>query len=136
MDGIGLDTVSASAYSQARYKLRHSAFIELNQKAIIDVQYQDGDYKTSLGMRVLGVDGSKIRLPNTEDICDTFGTITYSQDEDSEVQGKNLYALASVLHDVLNRISIDAVLARGDAYEVDLAIAHLSAHTAQRFAAF
>ena len=38
------------------------------------------------------------------------------------------YALASVLYDVLNRISIDAVLARGDAYEVDLAIAHL-AHT-------
>ena len=33
-----------------------------------------------------------------------------------------------VLHDVLNRIDIDAVLARGDAYEVDLAIAHL-AHT-------
>ena len=128
MDGIGLDTVSASAYSQARYKLRHSAFIELNQKAIIDVLYQDGDYKTYWGMRVLGVDGSKIRLPNTEDICDTFGTIAYSQGEDSEVQGKHPYALASVLHDVLNRISIDAVLARGDAYEVDLAIAHL-AHT-------
>src|SRR5450759_4384589 len=109
MDGIGLDTVSASAYSQARYKLKHTAFIELNQKAIVDVLYQDGNYKKYWGMRVLAVDGSKIRLPNTEDICDAFGTIAYSQGEGSEVQGKHPYALASVLHDVLNRISIDAV---------------------------
>jgi Transposase DDE domain len=126
MGSLDLDTVSASAYSQARYKLKHTAFIELNQKAIVDVLYQDGDYKKYWGMRILAVDGSKIRLPNTKDICDAFGTIAYSQGEGSEVQGEHPYALASVLYDVLNRVSIDAVLARADAYEVDLAIAHLA----------
>ena len=45
MSGLGFDEASASAYSQARYKLKHSAFIELNQKAIIDALYQDEDFK-------------------------------------------------------------------------------------------
>jgi len=30
--------VSASAFSQARYKLQHEAFIELNQKAIVETR--------------------------------------------------------------------------------------------------
>ncbi|MCX7087895.1 MAG: hypothetical protein NTV00_07560 [Methylococcales bacterium] len=41
---LGMEGVTASAYSQARYKLKHTAFIELNQKAIIDVVYQDQDF--------------------------------------------------------------------------------------------
>jgi hypothetical protein len=128
MSGLGFDEVSASAYSQARYKLKHSAFIELNQKAIIDVLYQDEDFKKFLGKRILAIDGSKIRLPNTQEVCDTFGTIAYSQGQDSNVQGEHPYALGSVLFDVLNRVAIDATLAPANAYEVDLAIAHL-AHT-------
>jgi hypothetical protein len=128
MSGLGFDEVSASAYSQARYKLKHTAFIELNQKAIVDVLYQDEDYKKFWGKRILAIDGSKIRLPNTQEICDTFGTIAYSQGQDSEVQGEHPYALGSVLFDVLNRIALDASLGQANAYEVDLAIAHL-AHT-------
>jgi len=41
------------------------------------------------------------------------------------VQGEHPYALGSVLFDVLNRVAIDATLAPANAYEVDLAIAHL-----------
>ena len=131
---LGMEGVTASAYSQARYKLKHTAFIELNQKAIIDVVYQDQDFtlkgtsKKFWGQRILAVDGSKIRLPNTEEICAEFGTIAYSQGEYSDVQGEHPYALGSVLFDVLNRVAIDAALGRTNAYEVDLAIAHLS-HT-------
>lgn len=33
--------VTASAYSQARYKLKHTAFIELNQVAVVDTLYSD-----------------------------------------------------------------------------------------------
>lgn len=102
---LGMEGVTASAYSQARYKLKHTAFIELNQKAIIDVVYQDQDFtlkgtsKKFWGKRILAVDGSKIRLPNTEEICAEFGTIAYSQGEDSDVQGEHPYALGSVLFD-------------------------------------
>lgn len=123
---LGMEEISASAYSQARYKLKHTAFIELNQKAIVDVVYQDGDFKKFWGKRILAIDGSKIRLPNTPDIFATFGTIAYSQGEDSDVQGEHPYALGSVLYDVLNRVAIDAALGQANAYEVDLAIAHLA----------
>lgn len=123
---LGLDEISASAYSQARYKLKHTAFIELNRKAIVDVLYQNDDYLKFWGKRVLAIDGSKIRLPNTPEVCDAFGTITYSQGEDSDVQGEHPYALGSVLYDVLNRVALDATLGQANAYEVDLAIAHLA----------
>lgn len=126
MSDLGLEEISASAYSQARYKMKHTAFIELNQKAIVDVVYQDEDFKKFWGKRVLAIDGSKIRLPNNPEICGEFGTIAYSQGEDSDVQGEHPYALGSVMYDVLNRIVIDASLEKANAYEVNLAIAHLA----------
>ena len=36
MSWLDLPPVTASAYSQARYKLKHSAFIELNRTAIVE----------------------------------------------------------------------------------------------------
>ena len=128
MSGLGLAETSASAYSQARYKLKHSAFIELNQKAIVNIVYQDDDFATFWGKRILAIDGSKIRLPNTPEIVQTFSTMAYSQGEGSDVQGEHPFALGSILYDVLNRVALDATLDKANAYEVDLAIAHL-AHT-------
>ena len=122
---ISLDknTVTASAYSQARYKLKHTAFIALNQKAIIETMYGDEDYQKFWGFRILAVDGSKIVLPDNEEVCDEFGTMKWTHK--SGIKGKKPYATASVLYDVFNRVSLDATLGRADAYEVDLAIAHL-----------
>ncbi len=37
------DTVTASAFCQARYQLRHTAFIELNQQAVVEPRYVDDD---------------------------------------------------------------------------------------------
>lgn len=117
--------VTASAYSQARYKLKHTAFIELNQKAVVDTQYGDSQYLKFKGFRLLAVDGSKIVLPDSLDVRKEFGTIAWSNGKDSEIQGDRPYALASVLYDVLNRIAVDARLGEARAYEVDLAVAHL-----------
>ena len=125
---LGAGTATASAYSQARYKLRHTAFIELNEKAVVATVYGDGGYRTFWGFRVLAVDGSKLILPDSEDVCEAFGTLAYSNGQDAEILGEQPYALASVLYDVLNRVALDAALGRADAYEVDLAVAHL-AHT-------
>jgi hypothetical protein len=72
------NTVTNSAFTQARANLRHTAFIELN--AVVDVMYNDNNIKRYKGMRVLGIDGSKILLPNTPDIRKEFGQISYSND--------------------------------------------------------
>jgi hypothetical protein len=50
--------VSKVAYSKARHKLKHEAFIELNQEKVIRTMYEDGDYETWKNLRILGVDGS------------------------------------------------------------------------------
>ena len=128
MNWLNQSPVTASAYSQARYKLKHTAFIELNQKAVVDTLYADEDYQRFWGYRLLAVDGSKIRLPDNDEIREEFGCIKYTNGDDTEVLGEHPYAVASVLYDVLNRVSITAELAKATAYEVDLAVAHL-AHT-------
>jgi hypothetical protein len=102
---ISLDknTVTASAYSQARYKLKHTAFIALNQKAIIETMYGDDDYQKFWGFRILAVDGSKIVLPDNEDVCDEFGTMKWTHK--SCIKGKKPYTTASVLYDVFNEMT-------------------------------
>jgi len=128
MSWLDFPLITASAYSQARYKLKHTAFIALNQTAIVETMYSDDDYHKFWGFRVLAIDGSKVVLPNTENVREAFGTIAYSNGKDSEIQGQHPYALASVLYDVLNRVAIDARLGKARAYEIDLAVEHL-AHT-------
>jgi hypothetical protein len=78
-------TASASAYSQARYKLKHTAFVELNRQAAVETVYGDGDYRRFWGFRVLAVDGSKVALPDTADVRAAFGIIAYSGGKDAEI---------------------------------------------------
>ena len=54
--------VSASAYTQARNKFRHTAFVELNND-VVNAFYSDEKIKKWNGYRCIGVDGSKIILP-------------------------------------------------------------------------
>jgi len=118
-------SVSSSAYSQARQKFRHTAFIELNQKTVVDIMYGDDDYQTFWGHRLLAVDGTKIRLPNEPGIRDEFGTAKYTPKGKAELRCEYAMSQASVLYDVLNRIVLDASLGKAKAYEVDLAVDHL-----------
>jgi len=118
-------TAGKSAYSKARQKLKHTAFIELNQKAVVQTIYES-NYKTWHGLRILGNDGSKIILPTTDVIAKEFGITTYNNGQgESKSTGTYCYALVSVLYDVLNRVSLDAILAPGKTNETDLAIQHL-----------
>ena len=121
MSVLETGTVSASAFSQARSHLCHTAFIELNQKAIVEVMYKNEDYEQFKNFRLLAIDGSKILLPNSKDTITAFGQIAYFH---KNVQGKRTYAMASVLYDVLNKVAVDSVLAKAHAYEVDLAVNH------------
>ena len=78
MTGLEQPPVTASAYSQARYKLKHTAFIELNQDAVVQTQYGDGDYLRFWGFRLLAIDGSRITLPDNQAMREEFGTIAWA----------------------------------------------------------
>ncbi len=117
-----LPLVSSSAFTQARSHLSHQAFIELNQEAIVKVAYSDSDYEQYQGFRVLAIDGSKVYLPATETLIETFGGTAVNQHSD-EIEP---FALASVMYDVLNRIAVDSQLGEAKSYEGDLALNHLA----------
>jgi len=124
---FNLMPVTGSAFTQARSHLSHTAFIELNEKAIVSVVYEDGDYKRYKGkFRLSGIDGSKTILPNEEDIRKEFGAISYTNGKDDQIAGSKPQATASVMYDVLNHVSTDSILGHSRAYEVDLAERHLS----------
>lgn len=74
---FSLETVSNSAFTFALANLSYTAFIELNQYAFVDVMYSDDNIKLYKDMRVIGIDGSKILLPDVPDVIKEFGQIPY-----------------------------------------------------------
>ena len=94
-------SVSSSAFRQARENLSHSIFIELNNSAYTRKYYSVPGYETYKGHRLLSADGSKVRLPDTKDVREEFGQIRIKNQygTDSYTGG-----LCSVLYDVLNEI--------------------------------
>lgn len=121
---VELPLVTSSAFTQARRHLRHTAFIELNQEAIVRVLYADDEYERYKGFRLLGIDGSTVYLPRSPEIMAEFGGTSPNQHTDAIEP----FGQASVLYDLLNDIALDSVLAPAKSYEVDLALGHL-AHT-------
>lgn len=100
------EQISASALSQARSKLRHSAFIEMHEKCVVDVMYGDGDYERWRGHRLLAIDGSTLRLPKSKETLAAYGHS--ERDNKQLVEGK-----LSLVYDILNRIPVSAKLYRG-----------------------
>jgi len=125
-DEIGTDliTVSAGAFTRARSRMIHTAFIELNQKAVVETTYENDGYEKFWGFRLPGLDGSKIILPNEHDIRQFFGAVRIA-DRHESTQGEYPVGIASVLYDLLNNIAIDALPGHGKSSETDLATEHL-----------
>lgn len=63
---------SKQAFSKARYKLSHECFEELLRDST-KFYYMRRCPKTWRGYRIIGVDGSSIRLPNSEEVAAKFG---------------------------------------------------------------
>ena len=110
--------VTSSAYTQARKKLKHTAFIALNEEAI-EIYYEDGQFNRWKGYRVFGVDASKIILPDEQEIHREFGTIKI---KNQTMEDSYSCALFECRYDVLNKISVQSSLQPGTTYEVDAAI--------------
>lgn len=110
-------TVSSSAYTQARKKLKHTAFMELNEGAI-DIFYGDNKIKTWRNYRCLGVDGTTVILPPTPAIKKEFGEIKIRT---QHTEGSYSCALFESCYDVLNRIALKSILAPSSSCEITLA---------------
>ena len=123
-------TPSASAWTQARAKLSHTAFVELNQEAVLEVFYaphNPAQARAWLGHRLVAIDGSVIALPATkQEVGAHFGWVEPAN-QHGACGGRQARALASVCFDVLNELGLDARLEPWRTPERVLGALHLGA---------
>ena len=110
--------VSKAALSKARMKLKYQAFIDLNVR-MVHFFDKNFDPRTWYGFRLLAIDGSTTRLPREEDIAQHFGAWNCRQGSPSPM------ARVSQLFDVLNKITIDAIIKPKGIAERELAAQHI-----------
>jgi hypothetical protein len=127
LSGSARHAVTPGAWSQARAKLRHTAFIELNQVAVLDSLYCAGQAaQLWAGHRLLAIDSSTLRLPDHAVLLAHFGGQQPSQQSGPCLRHVP-HARLSVLYDVLNHIGLEARVGRFTQGEVALACQHLGA---------
>ncbi len=114
-----INKATGSAFTQARAKLNHSAFIELDvlQTTLF---YQRTDIKKWNGFRLLAVDGSSLYLPSNEETQKIFGI-----SETKKNGQKVVLARISEAFDPLNHISIDTCISAYKVSELEMMLHHL-----------
>jgi len=112
--------VTKGALSQARSQLKPEAFLELNEN-VCQTFYDEAPYWVWKGYRLLAVDGTRLLLPKHKTIIEEFGEYGFGPNADS----KRSIAIASMLYDVLNLVTLDAQLAPFDFSERDLLNRHV-----------
>lgn len=115
-----LRKVTPGALTQGRSKLSPEIFVGI-RNVIQEEYYTDNEERVKRwnGHRLLGVDGSKITLPNTDELRDIYGTIKNQKEIKDVIQGR-----VSVLYDVLNEMVIDGILSPCATGEITLAHKH------------
>ena len=108
-------TYTKQAFSEARQKLSPRAFTLLTDE-LIQGFYEDDDYKTYKGFRLLAIDGMVVEIPNNKETQKQYGFVT-----NGDKNFKLARALSSQLMDIENKLVISSTLARYDASERDLA---------------
>ena len=112
--------VAKSAFCAARRKLKPTAFIELNRD-LVRRWYHDAPVQRWRGLDVRAVDGSTLRLPDTPDVIASFGRMFPAHSDPATL------ARISQIHDPLNGLVLDAVIAPYHRDERDLLFDHLAA---------
>ena len=110
--------VSKVALTKARMKMKFEAFVELNRHLVhyFEKHFKPRSWK---GFRLLAIDGSTTRLPMTEDITKHFGVLKGCKGAPSPM------ARVSQLFDVLNKITVDALIKPKSIGEREFAAQHL-----------
>jgi hypothetical protein len=91
-----------SAFSQRRRDLHHGVFIEANDILVQDI-YNNEDLQYWMDFRLLGIDGSKVNLPDSPEIMAKFDT-------QKNPYGAHAMAMMSCCYDVLNNIAVAATI--------------------------
>jgi hypothetical protein len=127
--GEPLAPVTAGAWSQARAKLSHTAFIELNEEAVLATFYAPanaGQVRRWRGHRLCAIDSSLVQLPDRPALGQQFGWEATANGRGPcavrHVQGR-----ASVYYDLLNGLALEARLEPGRTGERALGALHLGA---------
>jgi len=116
---VNCDSYSKQAFSKQRQYIRPEAIQELF--LLVSAQfYKLLEYKTFRGYVVTAIDGSRLNLPDSEELERIYGTQISSG-------APQIQALMSALYDVLNGIFLDASLNPCHASERDLAAQHFDA---------
>ncbi len=111
-------TITDSALTRARRKLKPEAFIDVASR-IIKAFYQENAWKKWHGYRLVGIDGSAVKIYG-DDYCKAyFGLINNGSDSP--------YGLARVsqCYDVLNHITLAGAVSPNSVGERVLALEHL-----------
>jgi len=117
---LDIKTFTKSAFVQYRKKIKPDIFRDLS-KVIVDEFYTDNESGVKLwnGFRLLAVDGSRLTLPNTEELKQIYGQIRNQEHIDV------FQARVSVLYDLINNYIIDGLLSPIAIGEGQLALEHL-----------
>ena len=119
---------TAGAWSQARAKLSHRAFVELNDELLIPAAYGASAPQDALKLwrthRLVGFDGSLLHLPKSTSVIAEFGVIEAANQLGQSGVARCMGRL-SLAFDVLNRLGWDMRLSPVSCGEVDMAAAHL-----------
>jgi len=122
------EPLTAGAITKARAKLKHTAFIELNEATVvpwIDSSEQAQPLRRWRGHRLLGIDSSLLRLPNSAELREQFSVVEVTN-QSGNTGTRYPEARMSVVYDLLNRVGFDGRLEPSSLGEVDLAIEQLS----------
>ena len=120
--------VTPGGWTQARAKLKHTAFCELNQSCVLPAAYpsdQAPPPRRWKDHRLLAIDSSLVRLPHSKDIAKAFGLSAVSN-QTGATGTEYPQARISGLYDGLNQIGLDARLEPNTVGEIDLAFEHLT----------
>ena len=104
--------------SKARAKLKFEAFIELNDH-MVRYFYEHFPFQTWYGFNLLAVDGSTLRVPDEKAVTKLFGVWNSNKGEKPCPKAR-----ASQMFDVLNKVTIDAIISPKSEGERELAAFH------------
>jgi len=109
--------VTKSAFCKARKKLKSEAFTKLNMEAI-NYFYDHFGPKKWFGFTLLAIDGSTAKIPRTTEVGNHFGLWSANS------QNPCPLARISQMFDVLNKITVDAIISPKAVGERELCESH------------
>jgi Transposase DDE domain len=99
---------TGAAYCQARQKLRPDLFVHLNSVTVEEftrLSEEDGTLQSWHERRMLGADGTRLNMPDTEALREAFTVTTNGPEKVERVQGFGM-----VLYDLLHDVAVGAHL--------------------------